>query len=75
MLSEIYTVLNPDPKILDEFVKSEKDVPIEIRIVSGDNVNIEKINGKGYRAENPVTRHSLPIAFGTQLKRMIPRRR
>jgi len=48
VLSEIYTVLNPDPKILDPFVKSEKDVPIEIRIVSGDNVNIEKINGKVY---------------------------
>ena len=49
VLSEIYTVLNPDPKILDPFVKSGKDVPIEVRIVSGDNVNIEKINGKGYR--------------------------
>jgi len=48
VLSEIYTILNPDPKILDPFVKSEKDVPIEIRIVSGDNVNIEKINGKVY---------------------------
>jgi FKBP-type peptidyl-prolyl cis-trans isomerase len=48
VLSEIYTILNPDPKVLDEFVKSEKDVPIEIRIVSGDNVNIEKINGKEY---------------------------
>ena len=50
VLSEIYTILNPDPKILDTFVKSGKDVPIEIRIVSGDNVNIEKINGKTYRA-------------------------
>ena len=49
VLSEIYTILNPDPKILDEFVKSEKDVPIEVRIVSGDNVNIEKIDGKEYR--------------------------
>lgn len=49
VLSEIYTVLNPDPKILDAFVKSGKDVPIEVRIVSGDNVNIEKINGKAYR--------------------------
>ena len=53
MLSEVYTVLNPDPKVLDRFVKSEKDVPIEIRIVSGDNVNIEKINGKKYRAATP----------------------
>ena len=53
MLSEIYTILNPDPKVLDEFVKSEKDVPIEVRIVSGDNVNIEKINGKEYRRVSP----------------------
>ena len=49
VLSEIYTVLNPNPKILDPLVKSGKDVPIEIRIVSGDNVDIEKINGKAYR--------------------------
>ncbi len=53
VLSEIYTVLNPNPKILDPLVKSEKDVPIEIRIVSGDNVNIEKIDGKKYRAATP----------------------
>jgi FKBP-type peptidyl-prolyl cis-trans isomerase len=46
--SEIYTILNPDPKVLDEFVKNEKTVPIEVRIVSGDNVNIEKIDGKKY---------------------------
>ena len=49
VLSEIYTILNPDPKILDKFVKSEKDVPIEVRVVSGDNVNIEKIDGREYR--------------------------
>jgi FKBP-type peptidyl-prolyl cis-trans isomerase FklB len=47
--TEIYTILNPNPKILDEFVKSEKTVPIGVRIVSGDNVNIEKIDGKEYR--------------------------
>ena len=45
---EIYTILNPDPKVLDDFVKSGKTVPIEVRIVSGDNVNIEKIDGKVY---------------------------
>ena len=45
-VSTIFTILNPDPNILDEFVKSEKTVPIEVRIVSGDNVNIEKIDGK-----------------------------
>ena len=53
VLSEIYTILNPDPKVLDAFVKSGKDIPIEVRIVSGDNVNIEKINGKAYRAGTP----------------------
>ena len=47
--AEIFTILNPEPSILDEFVKSEKIVPIEVRIVSGDNVEIEKIDGKKYR--------------------------
>jgi len=47
--SMIWTILNPDPNILDAIVKSEKTVPIEVRIVSGDNVNIEKIDGKKYR--------------------------
>ena len=45
---EIFTILNPDPKVLDEFVKSGKSVPIDVRIVSGDNVDIEKIDGKEY---------------------------
>lgn len=53
VLSEIYTILNPNPKVLDGFVKSKKDIPIEVRIVSGDNVNIEKINGMEYRAGTP----------------------
>ena len=47
--SMIFTILNPVPEILDEFVKSEKVVPIEVRIVSGDNVAIEKIDGKEYQ--------------------------
>jgi len=54
---EIYTILNPDPKVLDEFVKSGKTVPIEVRIVSGDNVNIEKIDGKQYQgAKEPASK-------------------
>ena len=44
----IFTVLNPDPKILDGFVKTEKIVKIEVRIVSGDNVAIEMLDGKEY---------------------------
>jgi FKBP-type peptidyl-prolyl cis-trans isomerase FklB len=47
--TEILTILNPDPKVLDKFVKSEKTVPIEVRIVTGDNVEVEKIDGKEYR--------------------------
>ena len=47
--SMIWTILNPNPKILDKFVKSEKTIPIEVRIVSGDNVNIVKIDGKEYQ--------------------------
>jgi hypothetical protein len=46
--SAIFTILNPEPAILDEFVKSEKTILIETRIVSGDNVKIEKIDGKEY---------------------------
>ena len=42
-------MLNPDPKLLDPLVKNERTVPIEVRIVSGDNVEIEKIEGKAYR--------------------------
>ena len=48
--AEVFTILNPEPNILDAFVKSEKIVPIEVRIVSGDNVNIEKIDGQEYGA-------------------------
>ena len=45
---EIFTILNPVPDKLDAFVKSEKTVSLEVRIVSGDNVEIEKIDGKQY---------------------------
>ena len=46
--AEIFTILNPEPGILDAFVKSGKTIRIMVRIVSGDNVNIEKIDGKSY---------------------------
>ena len=46
--AEIFTILNADPKVLDEFVKSGKTVSLETRIVSGDNVEIMKIDGKEY---------------------------
>ena len=47
--AEVFTILNPEPKVLDAFVKSEKTVSMEVRIVSGDNVEIEKIDGKKYQ--------------------------
>lgn len=45
---EIFTILNPDPKVLDELVTNGKTVKIEVRIVSGDNVEIQSIDGKKY---------------------------
>jgi len=45
----IWTVLNPNPGILDGFVQSEKIVPIQIHIVSGDNIEIRNIDGKEYK--------------------------
>lgn len=47
--AEIFTILNPDPNILDEFVTTGKTVHLEVRIVSGDNVEIKIIDGKEYR--------------------------
>ena len=46
--SVIFTVLNPAPEILDELAKSGKTVVVDVYIVSGDTVNIEKINGDPY---------------------------
>ena len=46
--AEVFTILNPVPGKLDAFVKSEKTVSLDVRIVSGDNVEIEMIDGKEY---------------------------
>ena len=46
--SMILTILNPEPKILDEYVKSGKTVEIDVWIVSGDNIKIVKIDGQNY---------------------------
>ena len=51
--SEIYTIRNPDPKVLDGLVNSEKIVTLEVRIISGDNVNIETIDGQQYPVKRP----------------------
>ena len=44
----VMTILNPEPKILDEYVKSGKTVEIDVWIVSGDNIKIVKIDGQNY---------------------------
>ena len=46
--AEVFTILNPVPDQLDKFVKSGQPAKIDVRIVQGDNVEIEKINGKTY---------------------------
>ena len=49
--AEIFTILNPNPEILDKIVKSGRLVKIEATSVVGDNVKIEKIDGKSYPME------------------------
>lgn len=49
--AEIFTILNPEPTVLDELVKTGRIVPLEVRIVSGDNVEIKMIDGKEYSQE------------------------
>lgn len=46
--AEIFTILNPDPDILDKTVKSGKKVEVYVRVVSGDNVEILLIDGRDY---------------------------
>ena len=46
--AEIFTILNPNPEVLDKIIMKGKDVDVLVRIVSGDNVAIEEINGKKY---------------------------
>ena len=46
---ELFTILNPNPKILDKLVKSGQTVTFEAVSVMGDNINIEKIDGKPYK--------------------------
>ena len=46
--SMVFTILNPEPKILDEYAKTGKIVDIDVWIVSGDNIKIKTIDGKEY---------------------------
>ena len=47
--AELFTVLNPNPSVLDSLVKSGKTVTLEAVSVVGDNVNIQKVDGKPYK--------------------------
>lgn len=46
--SEIFTIRNPNPEILDNFVESEKIVSVEASVISGDNIAIQKIDDEEY---------------------------
>ena len=46
--AEIFTILNPDPDILDKIIKQGKNVELSVKVVSGDNVQISLIDGKEY---------------------------
>ena len=46
--AEIFTIINADPQQLNKLVKSEQTVLLHVRIVSGDNVAIETIDGEEY---------------------------
>jgi len=46
--AEVFTILNGDPAKLARLAGREQTVTIEVRIVSGDNVEIEAIDGEPY---------------------------
>jgi len=46
---ELFNILNPNPNVLDRLVKSGKTVTIEAVSVMGDNISIEKIDGRPYQ--------------------------
>ncbi|MBW1992173.1 MAG: hypothetical protein JRI59_08675 [Deltaproteobacteria bacterium] len=48
---EIYFIRNPNPQILDRLAQSGQTVRIRARIILGDSVAIQRINGKPYPAE------------------------
>ncbi len=45
---EIFRIVNQNPNVLEEYATSGKDVSIEAHSVMGDNLVIEKIQGKKY---------------------------
>jgi hypothetical protein len=45
---EIFRIVNQNPNVLGKYAKNGKDVTIEARSALGDNLVIEKIQGKKY---------------------------
>jgi hypothetical protein len=46
---ELFTVLNPNPSVLDKLVKSGKTVTVKAVSVMGDNIDIQELDGKPYK--------------------------
>jgi hypothetical protein len=46
---ELFRILNQNPKVLEQYAKSGKEVTIEARSEVGDNLIVEKIEGKKYQ--------------------------
>jgi hypothetical protein len=46
--AEIFTILNPYPDQLAKYMGEGKIAEMQVRVVSGDNVEIEKIDGTPY---------------------------
>lgn len=46
--AEVFRIVNQNPKVLAKYVKSGKDVSIEAHSAMGDNLVIEKIQGRKY---------------------------
>jgi len=46
---EIFRIVNQNPEVLEKYAKSDKDVTIEAHSAMGDNLVIEKIQGKKYK--------------------------
>jgi hypothetical protein len=50
--AEIFTILNPYPNQLAKYMGDGKMAVMDVRIVSGDNVEIEKIDGNTYSQDS-----------------------
>jgi len=46
--AELFTILNPDADALEKYIRLEKTVTITAKIVSGDNIEIQSIDGQEY---------------------------